>query len=135
MMRKIAFPLDAAVVLLFAALGRNAHNESAGILALLGTAWPFLTGLTVGWVASFLLRRTKKYRDLTPTSIQVGVGLWISTVCIGMLLRTLSSAGTAAPFIIVACVALGVGLLGWRVCYLSYARLESRRFSTASRKP
>jgi len=43
-----------------------------------------------------------------------GIVVWLSTVVVGMLLRRLTGDGTAASFVVVALVVLGVFLLGWR---------------------
>lgn len=133
-MRATALILDAAVVLIFTGLGRNTHDESAGALALLSTAWPFLIGLAVSWAVLRGLQQTERFRDLKPTSLQVGVGVWISTVCLGMLLRTLSGAGTAVPFVTVAFVVLGLGFIGWRACYLTYSHLRAKEDPAVSPK-
>ena len=44
-----------------------------------------------------------------------GLGAWISTVAVGMLLRVVSGQGTAAAFIVVALAFLGLFMLGWRL--------------------
>lgn len=113
----IAAAVDAALVLLFAGLGRNAHTREATPLGLLETAWPFLAGLAIAWVAARAWRR--------PLAIvRSGVPLWVGSVAIGMLLRALTGAGTAVPFVIVAASALGVFLLGWRAIAALVARLR-----------
>jgi hypothetical protein len=40
--------------------------------------------------------------------------VWLATVVVGMLLRKLTSAGTATSFIVVASISTAVLLLGWR---------------------
>ncbi|STZ22149.1 Protein of uncharacterised function (DUF3054) [Mycolicibacterium phlei] len=40
--------------------------------------------------------------------------VWVATIVVGMLLRRLTSAGTAPSFIVVASIATAVLLLGWR---------------------
>ncbi|SNS07300.1 Protein of unknown function [Actinomadura mexicana] len=74
----------------------------------LTTAWPFLAGLGVGWG---LLRAWRRPEGILP----VGVGVWVSTVAVGMVLRVLGGQGTALAFVIVASVFLGVALVGWRL--------------------
>ncbi|WP_217134368.1 DUF3054 domain-containing protein [Leucobacter chinensis] len=102
-----AFVLDAVLVCIFAALGRNSHTMGMSIGGVLTTAWPFLAGLAVSWAASLAWRA-----PLAP--IRTGLPLWIGTVGIGMLLRSLTGAGTAFAFVLVATGTLGVMLVGWR---------------------
>jgi hypothetical protein len=40
--------------------------------------------------------------------------VWLCTVVVGMLLRKLTSAGTAPSFIVVASLSTALLLLGWR---------------------
>lgn len=110
--------LDVLSVLVFVAIGRASHQEGDALLGLATTAWPFLGGLLVGWVA---VRGWRAPRALLPT----GVAAWVATVVGGMLLRVASGQGTAVPFIVVATVFLGLFLLGWR----GLAALARRRFA------
>lgn len=100
-----ALVVDVLLVLLFAALGREAH--SLGAAGVLETAWPFLGGLLVGWGAWRLHR--------APFSAWPrGVALWLTTVAVGMGLRLLTGEGAAPSFVLVALVVLGAFLLGHR---------------------
>ena len=45
-----ALGIDVILVLVFAAVGRGSHGEDV-IGGLADTAWPFLLGLLVGWLA------------------------------------------------------------------------------------
>ena len=100
--------LDIAWVLIFVIIGRASHVKGESLGGIASTAWPFLTGLGIGWLASRAWRR--------PLAIvPVGLVLWLSTVAIGMLLRVVSGQGTAAAFIAVALVFLALFLLGWRL--------------------
>ncbi|HEY0226665.1 MAG TPA: DUF3054 domain-containing protein [Mycobacterium sp.] len=98
---------DVIGVLVFCAVGRRSHAEGLTIAGVASTAWPFLTGTAVGWLAA---RAWQRPTAVVPT----GVVVWLSTVVIGMLLRKLSSAGVAASFVLVAAVVTAVLLLGWR---------------------
>ncbi|CNG65980.1 putative transmembrane protein [Mycobacterium tuberculosis] len=98
---------DVCCVLVFVAIGRASHEEAAGLSGYAETAWPFLAGLAAGWVA---LRAWRRAEALVP----VGVGVWLSAVGVGMLLRAASGQGTAPAFVIVALAFLGGTLLGWR---------------------
>lgn len=115
----LALVLDAALVTLFAGLGRSEHAREATVLGLAETAWPFLTGLVVMWLVTLAFRR--------PLAImRTGVPLWLGTVALGMLLRFATGSGIALPFVIVATVTLGVFLLGWRAIAALVSRLRRR---------
>lgn len=98
---------DVAAVLVFCAVGRRSHAEGITIAGVATTAWPFLTGTVVGWLAS---RGWQRPTAVVPT----GLVVWLCTVVIGMLLRKVSSAGVAASFVLVASLVTAVLLLGWR---------------------
>lgn len=110
-MRRLVWlaPLVADVigVLVFCAVGRRSHDEGLSVSGVATTAWPFLTGTVVGWLASRAWRRPTA---LVPT----GVIVWLCTVAVGMVLRKASSAGVAASFVVVAASVTAVLLLGWR---------------------
>jgi Protein of unknown function (DUF3054) len=98
---------DVVGVLVFCTVGRRSHAEGLSVTGVASTAWPFLTGTVVGWLASRGWRR--------PTAVvPTGVVVWICTVAVGMLLRKASSAGVAASFVVVASSVTAVLLLGWR---------------------
>lgn len=99
--------MDVVLVLAFVAIGRSSHEEGLSLTGLATTAWPFLAGLALGWALTRAWRR--------PEDLQVGIGIWATTVIGGMLLRTISDQGTAAAFIVVATLFLGAVLLGWRL--------------------
>lgn len=100
--------VDICAVSLFAAIGRASHDEGLWVAGWWHTAWPFLAGvvladllaLTLGWA----LR-----------ALGVGVLAWLVTWGCGMALRALTDQGTAAPFMVVALVVLGVLLVVPRV--------------------
>ena len=98
---------DVIAVLVFCAVGRRSHAEGLSISGVASTAWPFLTGTVVGWLASRGWRR--------PTAVvPTGVAVWLCTVVVGMLLRKATSAGVAASFVVVASSVTAALLLGWR---------------------
>ncbi|MGD1111109.1 MAG: DUF3054 domain-containing protein [Mycobacterium sp.] len=99
--------VDVVGVLVFCTVGRRSHAEGITIAGVATTAWPFLTGTVVGWLAS---RGWQRPTAVVPT----GLVVWLCTVVIGMLLRKVSSAGVAASFVVVASLATAVLLLGWR---------------------
>jgi peptidoglycan/LPS O-acetylase OafA/YrhL len=99
--------IDVACVLVFCALGRRSHDEGLNVAGIATTAWPFLSGTAVGWVASQAWRRPAA---VYPT----GVLVWLCTVAVGMLLRKVTAAGVAGSFIVVASTVTALLLLGWR---------------------
>lgn len=112
----IAAGVDTALVVTFVAIGRRNHEEDPGVIGLLGTAAPFLVGLTVGWLVA-------KAWD-TPFDMRTGVIVWPVTVVVGMIGRRLIGDGTAVSFVIVATLFTGATLVGWRVIR---AAIVSRR--------
>jgi peptidoglycan/LPS O-acetylase OafA/YrhL len=103
----IAVVIDLALVMVFVLIGRGSHDEGFTVLGSLNTAWPFLTGLAVGWLAA---RAGRKPLSLRRTAAPV----WASTVVIGVILRAVSGQGVAVSFVIVTLLVLAVFLFGWR---------------------
>ncbi|OBA59238.1 hypothetical protein A5647_18110 [Mycobacterium sp. 1100029.7] len=99
--------VDVLCVLMFCAVGRRSHDEGLNIPGIAATAWPFLAGTFVGWLASRAWQR--------PTAVKpTGVVVWLCTVVIGVALRKVSSAGVAASFVVVTASVTALLLLGWR---------------------
>src|ERR1700761_6939155 len=112
-----AVVLDIGCVLLFVVIGRASHTKGESLAGIASTSWPFLCGLGAGWLVSRAWRR--------PLALHpAGIAAWLGTVALGMVLRVVSGQGTAAAFIVVALVFLGLFLLGWR---LAAALLTRRR--------
>lgn len=102
-----AFVLDVVLVIIFAGIGRGSHAREATLFGLFDTAWPFLLGLIISWLV------TLAWRDpIAP--VRTGLPLWIGTVLIGLLARSLTGQGTALPFVLVATGTVGLLLVGWR---------------------
>jgi Protein of unknown function (DUF3054) len=99
---------DVCCVLAFVVIGRANHHAGESLAGVASTAWPFLAGLTAGEAAARAWRRPLA---LVPT----GVGVWAGTVAGGQALRVISGQGTAAAFIVVSLLFLGLFLLGWRL--------------------
>ena len=114
--------MDIICVLVFCAVGRRSHDEGLSVTGVATTAWPFLTGTVVGWLAS---RGWRQPTAVVPT----GVSVWLGTVVVGMVLRKASSAGVAASFVVVAASVTALLLLGWR----TVVGLARRRRSDISR--
>ena len=102
-----ALATDVVCVVVFCTIGRRSHAEGLTLSGIAETAWPFLVGTLTGWLLS---RAWQRPAALVPT----GVAVWLCTVVVGMLLRKLTSAGTAPSFIVVASLSTALLLLGWR---------------------
>lgn len=111
--------LDVASVLVFVALGRAAHDHGVSAAGMASTAWPFLAGSVAGWLA---VRAWRAPRSLFPA----GVGAWLLTVAVGMVLRALSGQGVVFAFVLVALGFLGLMMLGWRVALVGLAARTGR---------
>ncbi len=116
----LAASADALLILLFAAIGRDAHQRGEIITGVFSTAWPFLAGAALAWLA---LRLWHGPLRVWPA----GVAVWLGTVGVGMILRALTGQTVVLPFIIVALLTLGVFLLGYRLVAAGVRRLRSRR--------
>lgn len=128
----LAFGADATIVLGFAAAGRSTHDSGGSTSATLTTAAPFLIGLLIGWAVVLLtgLSKPTTSRSLTtdisnPLSPLSGLLIWATTLIVGMGLRVLLGGTAAVPFILVAMVVLGAGLIGWRLVSLFVGRHRS----------
>lgn len=96
--------VDVVAVLVFAAIGRASHAEgAAGVLV---TAAPFLGGALVGALVGRTWRASLTWRS--------GVFTWIGAAAIGLALRFAATGRLPPSFALVATVALGVLILGWR---------------------
>ena len=100
----LAAVLDVLVVAAFALVGRRSHDEA----------------LTLGWLAVALMVRR------APTTVLLGLPVWVAAVGGGMALRDMTNQGTALPFVAVATLVLGVGLVAWRVVAALVGRPRSR---------
>jgi Protein of unknown function (DUF3054) len=107
--------VDVVCVIVFCAIGRRSHAEGLTVAGVAETAWPFLAGTTLGWLAARAWRRPT---EPAPT----GLVVWAGTVIVGMLLRKATSQGTAVSFVVVASVATAILLLGWRLVATARAR-------------
>lgn len=102
-----ALAIDLVCVVVFATLGRRSHAEGLTATGIASTAWPFLVGTLVGWL---LVQAWRRPLALAPT----GLVVWLATVVVGMVLRAVTSRGTAPSFIVVATLVTAALLLGWR---------------------
>lgn len=107
------FAADILLLALFAGIGRAAHGEPAS--GLVTTAAPFWLGLAVGWTA------TRAWRN--PSGLaHPGIGIWISTLVVGMLARVLLHQGVQWSFVVVAGIVTAVFLLGYRLTLSIFTR-------------
>ena len=117
--------LDVAWIVLFAIIGRQSHGEGSPLLGVIGVAWPFLVGYIVG---AFALRLARSPRSITRI-----IPVWLLTLVLGMALRTVQKGRAPDPaFIIVATLALALGLLGWRVVAAIVCRRRAARAQAAA---
>ncbi len=117
--------LDVVLVIAFALTGRSSHAEALDLVGLWGTAWPFLAGAALGWVA---IRAWRAPFAVWPT----GVVVWAASVVFGMILRALTGQGTAFAFIVVATLTLALLLIGWRAIARLALRLRRAKARTAA---
>jgi peptidoglycan/LPS O-acetylase OafA/YrhL len=116
----VAAAADAVLILLFAAIGRDAHQRGEILTGVLATAWPFLAGAAAAWLA------VRAWRG--PLAVwPAGVAVWIGTVAVGMLLRAVTGQTVVLPFVLVALLSLAVFLLGYRLVTAAVGRAGSRR--------
>jgi len=117
-----SFVLDVVLVLVFVLIGRRSHAESDAVTGILTTAWPFVTGLVIGWLALVGFR----WPFVTWIS---GAVVVVATVFVGMLLRHSSGQGVAVSFVVVATVVLAIFLVGWRALAILIAKRRLRQAS------
>lgn len=108
-------------------MGRNNHDEGLTPASVLGVAAPFLIALCAAWVVMLLATRRTVATTGRTLSVQrlwpAGIALWVTTAVGGLVLRNLVFGdGTAASFVVVTCVVLGVGMLGWRAVWTAATR-------------
>ncbi len=111
---------DAALILVFAAIGRDAHQRGDVVTGVFATAWPFLAGAALSWL---VLRLWRSPLSLWPA----GVSVWLGAVTGGMLLRAVTGQTVVLPFVIVALLSLGLFLLGYRLLAAAVRRRKTRR--------
>ena len=87
----LAAAADLALILLFAAIGRDAHQRGEIITGVFATAWPFLAG-AAACLAGPARCGGPRWR-LWPA----GVAVWLGTVAVGMLLRAVTGQRWCCP--------------------------------------
>jgi hypothetical protein len=119
-----AAALDVVLVVAFAVNGRSSHAEVLDAAGIWGTAWPFLAGLVLGWLAAGAWRHPLV---IWPTA----VAIWASTLVLGMLIRFAAGGDVVLAFVIVAALTLALFLLGRRGIALLARRLRRARRAAA----
>lgn len=116
----MAAAVDAFLILVFAAVGRDAHQRGDAVAGVLMTAWPFLAGAALGWLAARAWRHPLSVR-------RAGLPIWFAAVAAGMLLRLLTGQAVVLPFIIVALLSLGLSVAGWRLAWAGIMHVQALR--------
>ncbi len=109
---------DIAALLTFAAIGRNNHGEGLDIVALVGTAAPFI----VSWLLlSPLLGSYSRAATSSKAGIPVKIAPgWLVSVALALAIRgTLKGSIPPTPFIIVSMVSTFGLLSAYRYVYIS----------------
>jgi hypothetical protein len=118
--RRLYVFLDLLIVLVFVGIGRSVHDHGVNLVGMLSTAWPFVVGLTCGWLVV-----AKQHHS--GARLSDGVTVCLVTVTVGMILRVISGQGTALAFILVALGFLGALMLVWRLAVVNLRRLAKTR--------
>lgn len=122
--------VDAACVMVFAAVGRSSHAEQATVLGLLTTAWPFLVGLVAATVLAGVLADRWPGSGSGQDPLAVLPWTWtvpVVTWAVAMGLRVASGQGVSGAFPLVALGFLVLALLGWRAVAAAVRAALSRR--------
>lgn len=112
---------DLLLLVVFAALGRRAHDEDGSAVA---QAFTIAAPLLIGYaVAAAVLRL-----DRDPLSLRRGAGVWSLGLALGLLLRgAVFDRGLAPAFVVVAVLVTGALLVGWRAVIARGGWLEGDR--------
>ncbi|MDN5933080.1 MAG: DUF3054 domain-containing protein [Pseudonocardia sp.] len=115
----LALAADVVAVVVFAAIGRLNHAESADLWGLLGTVAPFAIGLGAAWAMPIV--------RADPSGLRAGVVALVGTVLVGLALRAGFTGSLPPSFAVVTLLSLAVLLLGWRALSLVVARRSAQR--------
>lgn len=118
--------LDVAVVVLFAAAGRESHDEGGTLAGIVDTAWPFVAGLVVAWL---ITRQWQTTRSGFPVAFQVWPGaimLAAVTWAVGLALRAATGDTNSGGFPLVSLGFLLLMLVGWRIVWGSVVRVRAK---------
>lgn len=115
MPRFLPIVFDLVCVIVFAVVGRASHVETLTPSEIARTAAPFVAGTLIAWIALIT-------RPVTRSPLRQGLVVWLATLILGMIFRTLVGQGVQASFVIVAGLALAAGMLGWRAVAMLIGR-------------
>jgi hypothetical protein len=101
----VSVVLDVALLVAFAAIGRNAHAKGDSLRGTLAVAWPFVAAWLLVASPSHALER------LAPRRAALA---WIGAWPLALVLRALTGRGDAIGFAIVLLVLPLLALTGWR---------------------
>lgn len=109
----VALVADLILVVLFTVIGHYTHNHNFAVDGIITTAWPFLAALLIAWLLNAVW-----VAPLAP--LRTGVGVWATTVLLGMILRVVAGQGDwngqiPGTFLIVAAGLNLLTLVGWRI--------------------
>lgn len=107
--------IDAALVLVFAVIGRASHGSELTFGGIAQTALPFLVAVVLGSLLGSRLGGGVWWRS--------GLITWAVTVVLGIALRLLGGETAQVAFVVVTAVVLALFLIGWRLI----AELARRR--------
>ena len=110
----LALAADVVALVVFAAVGRLNHAESADLLGLLATTAPFAVGLAAAWATPLV--RTD------PSGLRAGAAALAGTVVLGLGLRAAFTGDLPFSFAVVTVISLAVLMFGWRVLSSVVAR-------------
>ena len=114
------FAIDLACVVVFVLIGRRNHGEGTAFAGFVRVAAPFVIALDTAWAV------TRK-RWAGSAHWHFGIAIWLITVAVGLVLRRfVFGNGTAAAFVIVATLFLGLALVGWRLLCTLVGSMRAR---------
>jgi len=112
--------VDALLLAVFVALGRESHDISSGIGWYLTVLWPFL----VGWFVAALAVRV--YTSWPERWTLLGA-TWIGGIAMALVLRAvITQRSTPVAFVIVAYAFIGLATFGWRLAVRGLIVLRGR---------
>lgn len=117
--RRVAPVLDGVLMVVFVAIGRDQHNlESTGLTWYLTVLWP----LALGWVVGALA--TRLYTRADRTWVRLLATLTIGVFLDAVLRATFTDRPWFSVFTVVALCFLGLVTFGWRLVWVTVARLR-----------
>jgi Protein of unknown function (DUF3054) len=101
----VAVVIDVALLVAFAAIGRDAHAKGDSVRGTLAVAWPFVAA----WLLVAMPTRT-----LAQIAPRRAAFAWLGAWPLALVLRALTGRGDAIGFAIVLLVLPLIALTGWR---------------------